>query len=276
MNNKPVQVIAVTGGKGGVGKTNCSVNLAIAMAANGKKVLLMDADLGLANIDILLGLKPRYNLSHVLDGECELDDTIVIGPQGIQIIPAASGIKRMAELTPVENAGVIAAFSELNRSIDTMIIDTAAGISDSVIAFTQASQEVLLVVNDEPASMTDAYALMKVLSQNSNVRRFNVVSNMVKNAHQGKELYQKLLAVTDRFLNVSLNYLGMVPYDQYLKKAIQKRMAVIDAYPGAPSSVAFKNLAQQIDGFHLPDGPTGNLQFFIERLVDRPAQGATL
>lgn len=272
MANKPVQVVAVTGGKGGVGKTNCSVNMAVALAEKGKKVMVMDADLGLANVDVLLGLKPMYNLSHVLEGECTLDDSIVIGPAGIQIIPASSGVKKMAEMGPMEHAGVIRAFSELNRPVDTLIIDTAAGISDSVIAFSQASQHVLVVVCDEPASMTDAYALIKVLNQTSGVDHFHVISNMVKTAQQGRELFEKLMAVTDKFLEVNMNYVGMVPYDDYMKKAIQKRMPVVDAYPSSPSANAFKKLVDQVDSLGIPQGPRGNLEFFIERLLEKTAE----
>lgn len=272
MVKKPVQVIAVTGGKGGVGKTNCSVNMAIAMAAEGRNVLLMDADLGLANVDVLLGLRPMYNLSHVLDGVCTLEDAVIIGPHGVQIIPASSGIKRMAELGPMEHAGIIQAFSEFKRPVDTLIIDTAAGISDSVISFSQASQHVLVVVCDEPASMTDAYALIKVLNQTSSVDHFHVISNMVRSAQQGRELFEKLMAVTDKFLDVNMNYLGMVPQDDYLKKAIQRRMSVIDAYPGAPSALAFKKLIAQVEKLGIPDGPRGNLEFFIERLLERHTQ----
>ena len=160
-----VRVMAVTSGKGGVGKTNVSVNLAAAMINNGKDVMLLDADLGLANIDVLLGLNPTYNLAHVLNGSRSLEEVIVKGPGGLKIIPAASGIKNMANLSPAEHAGLIKAFSELSDRLDVLVVDTAAGISDSVISFTRACQEVIVVVCDEPASITDAYALIKVLSR---------------------------------------------------------------------------------------------------------------
>ncbi|NND60328.1 MAG: AAA family ATPase, partial [Gammaproteobacteria bacterium] len=162
-SGNPVNVIAVTGGKGGVGKTCTSVNLAVALAQEKQRVLLLDADLGLANVDVMLGVHPRYNLSHVLNSSCALEDIIVDGPAGIKIVPAASGRRRMADLAAAEHAGLISAFGELAISFDTLIVDTAAGIANSVISFSQASQNVVVVVCDEPASITDAYALMKIL-----------------------------------------------------------------------------------------------------------------
>lgn len=264
---KPVQVIAVASGKGGVGKTNVSVNLALALADTGKKVLVMDADLGLANVDIMLGLKPEFNLYHVMCGERTLEEVIVDGPGGIKIIPAASGIKKMSELSPMENAGVIRAFSALSNDVDVLIIDTAAGISDSVIAFAKASQEVIVVVCDEPASLTDAYALIKVLNKDYGVQRFRVLSNMTHSAQEARELYNKLVAVTDRYLDATLINAGTVPYDDYLRKAIKKQRSVVDAFPRSRSAMAFKNLAQKADKWPRPDAAAGHLEFFVERLI---------
>jgi len=269
---KPVQVIAVSSGKGGVGKTNVSVNLALSLANDGKKVMVMDADLGLANVDIMLGLRPTHNLSHVLSGERTLEEVIVDGPRGIKIIPAASGIKQMAELSSMENAGVIRAFSELNHDVDVLIIDTAAGISDSVIAFAQASQEVLVVVCDEPASLTDAYALIKVLNTDYGVQQFRVLSNMTHGAQEARELFNKLLAVSDRYLDATLINMGTIPYDDNLRKAVKKQRAVVDAYPRSRAAMAFKNLALKADKWPRPDTAAGHLEFFVERLI-RSQQG---
>lgn len=266
-NPGPVRVIAVASGKGGVGKTNVSVNLGLAMVAEGKKVMLMDADLGLANIDIMLGLHPQYNLSHVINGERTLEEIIVEGPKGLQIIPASSGTQNMAELTPAEHAGVIQAFSEVGHDLDVLIIDTAAGIADSVISFTRAAQEVIIVVCDEPTSITDAYALIKLLNRDYGIQRFRVLSNMAHSMQEGRELFNKMVKVTDRFLDVTLDFMGTVPYDEYLRKALQKQKAVIDAYPRSKAAMAFKTLAKRADNWPIPRSAGGHLEFFVERLI---------
>jgi len=265
--NKPVQVIAVTSGKGGVGKTNVAVNLGVSMACMGKDVMLMDADLGLANVDVMLGLRPRFNLSHVLSGERTLDEVVVDGPEGLKIVPASSGISSMAGLEPAQHAGVIRAFSELKYPLDVLLIDTAAGISDSVIAYTKAAQEVIVVLCDEPASITDAYALIKLLSREFGMHRFHVLANMVSSIQTGKELYRKILQVTDRYLDVALDFVGVIPNDEYLRKAVQRQKAVVDAYPRCKSSLAFKKLAQKAESWPVSASAGGRLEFFVERLI---------
>ncbi|WP_455367054.1 MinD/ParA family protein, partial [Kaarinaea lacus] len=265
--NTPVRVIAVTSGKGGVGKTSVSVNLGVSLASMGKDVLLMDADLGLANVDVMLGLRPRFNLSHVVSGERPLDEVVVDGPEGLKIVPASSGIHSMASLEPAEHAGVIRAFSELNFPLDVLLIDTAAGISDSVIAYTKAAQEVIVVLCDEPASITDAYALIKLLSRDYGLHRFRVITNMVSSIQNGKELYRKILQVTDRYLDVALDFMGVIPNDEYLRKAVQRQKSVIDAFPRCKSSLAFKKLAQKADSWPMPASAGGRLEFFVERLI---------
>jgi flagellar biosynthesis protein FlhG len=264
---KPVKVIAVTGGKGGVGKTNVSVNLGLALASMGREVMLMDADLGLANVDLMLGLKPVYNLSHVISGEHTLEEILVEGPGGMKIVPAASGVKLMSDLTPMQHAGLIQAFSELSFDLDVLMVDTAAGISNSVVSFTRAAHEVLVVVCDEPASLTDAYALMKVLNRDHGVRRFNVLSNMSHSAQEGREMFAKLLKVADRFLDATLTYMGTVPYDEYLIKAVKRQRPVVDTYPRSRAATAFKNLAQKADKWPIPTAAAGHLEFFVERLI---------
>src|SRR4029077_19592754 len=264
---RPVKVIAVTGGKGGVGKTTVSANLAVSIAAQGRDVMLVDADLGLANVDVVLGLHTRFHLGNVIQGECALEDAIVTGPHGLQVVPAASGIKRMAALTPAEHAGIIRAFSDLYHQVEVLVSDTAAGLHDSVMTFSQAAHHVLVVVCDEPASITDAYALIKVLSRDHGVQRFQILANQTRRSGEGPDLFQKIERVCDRFLNVALEFAGSVPFDDYLRRAVQKQTAVVDAYPACISSIALKNLASKADKWSVPQGARGHLEFFVERMV---------
>lgn len=272
----PVQVIAVTGGKGGVGKTNVSVNLSLALAELGRRVLLMDADLGLANVDVLLGLTPKRTLADVVSGDCELRDVLIAGPGGIRIVPATSGTQSMVQLTPLQHAGLIQAFSDLGENLDVLIIDTAAGIGDGVVSFLRAAQEVLVVVCDEPTSITDAYALIKLLNRDYGVSRFRVLANMAHSPQEGRSLFAKLSKVTDRFLDVALQYVGAIPYDESVRKAVQKQRAVYEAFPRSKSAQAFKAVAQRVDGWPLPANPKGHLEFFLERLVRQPVRGGAV
>jgi flagellar biosynthesis protein FlhG len=264
---KPARVIAVTGGKGGVGKTNVCANLGIALARRGQDVMLLDADLGLANVEVLLGLKSSRNLSHVMSGESELEDIIVTGPAGIKIVPGASGVARMAALSQAEQAGLVQAFSSLQTPVDFFLVDTAAGITTDVITFTRAAQEVVVVVCDEPASLTDSYALIKVLSRDHGVERFHVVANMVENVPEGRRLFQKLAAVTDRFLEVVLDFLGAVPYDEQLRKAVQRRSAVMEAFPRSRAAASFNQLAAVLESWPRPSAARGQLEFFMEQVL---------
>lgn len=268
MSNNPfVRVIAVTGGKGGVGKTNASVNLAIQLARLNQRVLLLDADLGLANVDIQLGLKPAKNLEHVLLGDASLRDVIIEGPEGIRIIPASSGVATMASLEPSQHVGLISAFSELANDIDVLIVDTAAGISDTVVSFVKASQEVLVVVCDEPSSVTDAYALIKVLNSQHSVDRYRIIVNQVADESEARRLFGRLVTTTDKFLDVILQYQGYIPFDPAVKKAVKMQKAVSTAFPSSPASRAYKKIADQL--YQLPKNhrASGQLQFFIEQVV---------
>ena len=263
-----IKVIAVSGGKGGVGKTNISLNTAISLAKLGKRVLVLDADLGLANVDVMLGLRVQRNLSHVLSGECELDDIIIQGPAGINIIPATSGTQSMVDLTPAEHAGLIRAFSDMQTKFDILIVDTAAGISDMVLSFCRASQDVLLVVCDEPTSITDCYALMKLFSRDHGLFKFKVVANMVRSAKEGQQLYAKLSKVTDRFLDVTLELVAVIPFDENIRKSVRKQQAIVEAFPDSPAAVSLKSLAQNIISWPVPQQASGHLEFFIEQLLE--------
>lgn len=264
-----VQVIAVTGGKGGVGKSNTSVNLAICLAEMGRRVVILDADLGLANIDILLGISAQKNLENVLQGECSLKEVMVTGPAGIKIVPASSGTQKLAELNSMEHAGLIQAFSDLGNDIDVLIVDTAAGISNNVTNFVCAAQEVLMVVTDEPTSITDAYAQIKLLNRDYGIFRFRILANMVKTQQDGQALFAKLTTVTDRFLDVALQYVGAIPMDDAVKRAIQRQKPVSLAYPRSPAAQSYRELSKKVDNWPLPSTPRGHLEFFVDRLVEQ-------
>jgi len=270
----PVQVIAVTGGKGGVGKTSVSINLGVALAGLGRRVALLDADLGLANIDVLLGLNAKYTLEDVLSGERSLTEIMLTGPGGIRLIPASSGTQHMSQLSPMEHAGLIHAFSELSDKIDVLLIDTAAGISDVVVNFVRAAQEVLVVVCDEPSSITDAYALIKLLNRDYGLNRFRVLANMTRTTQEGQNLFNKLTQVSERFLDATLQYVGSIPFDEAMRKAIQRQRAVLDLSPRSKAALAFTALAEKVDKWPLPSSPRGHLEFFVERLVQPDAAGS--
>jgi flagellar biosynthesis protein FlhG len=263
------KVISVTGGKGGVGKTNVTLGVAISMARQGKKVTVLDADLGLANVDVMLGIRPTRNLSHVLSGECELKDAMVEGPYGIKIIPATSGTQSMTELSHAQHAGLIRAFGTLEEEIDVLLIDTAAGISDMVVSFSRAAQDVMVVVCDEPTSITDAYALIKLLSREHQVQRFKIVANMVRSYREGRELFAKLTLVTERFLNVTLELVACIPLDDKVRQAVKKQKIVVDAFPRSPAAMAISSLANKALTWPIPSTPSGHLEFFVERLLKR-------
>jgi flagellar biosynthesis protein FlhG len=273
---EPVRVIAVTGGKGGVGKTSVSVNLSVAMAMSGRRVMLLDGDLGLANVDVLLGLQPSCNLAHVLAGTCTLEETLIEGPAGLLIVPAASGKKHMAELSSSQHAGLVQAFSELSRPLDTLIIDTAAGIAGSVITFSQAAQQVVVVVTNDPASLTDGYALIKVLNRDHGINRIQVLANMAANPNEARDIYSNLRRVAERFLDVTLSLMGSVPQDEWLRRAVRRQRAVVEAYPSSPSARAFRDLAEKAESWGLPSGARGNLEFFVERLVQSKPAGVAV
>lgn len=273
----PAQVLAVTSGKGGVGKTNVATNLAVALGRTRREVMLLDADLALANVDVLLDLQPRFNLSHVLSGEVDLESTILSGPCGVSIVPASSGNGSMVDLPVSARAAVINAFAGLSVQPEVLVVDTPAGLSSSVIPFVTAAQRAIVVVCDEPASITDAYALVKVLSKNHGVGRFDIVTNQTHSDWEGRVLFAKLRRVADRYLDVVLRHLGNVPYDPLLRRAVQEQRSVVEAYPESPAGREFAKIAKSLLESQTAAEPAGGLQFFFEQLLDAdrvPLEGA--
>jgi len=264
---RPVQVIAVSSAKGGVGKSNVCINLAIAMAERGHRVVVFDAGMGLGNVDILLGLTVRQTLSDVLAGRCRLEDILIPGPSGIRIAPAPCGDPAMTRLGPAAYAGVIHAFSNLADQIDVLLIDTSSGMSDSLLAFLQAAQEILLVVSDEPAAIAGSCALMRLMNSEYGANRFRVLASQVRNGHEGQLLFDKLARVTARLTDIGIRYAGAIPYDEAVRKAVQRQKAVLEVYPGSRASVALRALAEKAEHWPLPAGPGGHVEFFLERLV---------
>lgn len=261
-----VRVVAVTSGKGGVGKTNISTNLAYLLAKMKKKVLVLDADVGLANIDVVLGLMPKYNLYHVLTGEKSLREVLVQGPGGFMILPSASGIQEMSDLSKGHKLTLIDEIKTLREHLDFMLIDTGAGIAGNVMYFNMAAQEIIVVTSPEPTAITDAYALIKVLNQRHAKERFRILVNMVKSEEEAKEVYARLNQATNHFLNVSVEYLGYVIRDDHVSDAVRKQKPFVSLFPHSPASKCLQVLAEKISREDPEMDTTGTLGFFWDAI----------
>lgn len=264
------RVISVTSGKGGVGKTNIVGNLAIAFKMLGKRVLILDGDLGLANIDIIFGLNPAYNIKHVISGEKDLADVIVNGPSGIRIIPAGSGLHELVHLSQGEKLNLLNEFDRLDEAFDIFLIDTGAGISSNIMYFNMASEERIVVVTSEPTSITDAYALMKVLFKKYGTNTFKLLVNMVESTRDAKSVFLNLSNAVEHFLSdISLEYLGFVPKDENVARAVKQQRAVIECYPESASSKEFHELACRLLASSKDMASDGNIKFFWRKLITR-------
>jgi len=265
----PLRVISVTSGKGGVGKSNVVVNLGVALAQRGLKVLLIDADLGLANLDILLGLNPQYTIHDVLQLRKTLPEVLVEGPMGLKILPASSGIPDLSELDEYQKMFLLNELDNYSETIDVALIDTGAGISRNVLFFNIAALERVVVANNEPTSITDAYALIKVLATQHNERRFKLLVNGLSQPREAEAVYRTLLKVSERFLgrDISLEYLGYIPHDDAVSKAVLKQQPVVTLYPKARVSKSFIQMAQRLWEMPAPEEMDGNIKFFWRRLL---------
>ncbi len=263
--NEP-RIIAVSSGKGGVGKTNFVANMALHFAGLNKKVLIMDADLGLSNIDVLLGITPHYNLKHVLNGSKSMKEIIADGPMGIKIIPASSGVRELTRLTDMQRLKLLSELEHFDIPVDVVIIDTGAGISDNVLFFCSSAQETIVVVTPEPTSIADAYALIKVLSRDFGEKCFRILVNTARSEKEAFDTFRKLALVTDRFLSLSIDYLGYLPFEPSVKDAIIAQKGYIAMYPN--SSFARKLAAVANKVLEDPVGNVkGNIQFFLKQAL---------
>jgi flagellar biosynthesis protein FlhG len=269
----PLRVVAVTSGKGGVGKTHVACNLAVLAARAGRRVLVLDADLGLANADIVLGVAPHYHLGHLLEGSVPLGDILAEGPEGVRVLAASTGVQELTQLDDQQKLRLVSALDEIEDRFDLVLIDCGAGIGDNVLFFAGAAQEALLVISPEPTSLTDAYAAVKVLSQQAGVERFSVVVNPVPTEAHGREVFGTLTRVTDRFLTARVSFLGHVPRDENLQRALMAQRPVVDLFPRSPSSRALGEIARRLlERPPLPSLP-GGLKFLWQRL-QRETAGA--
>ena len=260
-------VFSVTSGKGGVGKTNLSVNLALSLALKGKRVALVDADLGLANVDVLLGLTPRKNLFHLFHEGASLRDILYPTPYGFSILPASSGISDMLILSTGQK---LESVGELEDELDYLIVDTGAGINDNVLYFNLAAQERLVVLTPEPTSLTDAYALIKVLKLKHGVEHFKVCVNMAPDQKTAKDMFSCLYQACDRFLSgVSLDLAGVIPRDNNVRKGVVNQKPFLAVDPQSPASKAVDQLAQSITNWDSPRDTDGNIKFFWKKLLFR-------
>ncbi len=244
------RVITVTSGKGGVGKSSISVNLAIALSKLGKRVVILDADFGLANVEVMLGIRPQYNLADLMFRGKNLSDIITMGPENIGFISGGSGIQELTNLTRDQIVYLIQKLVELDQRADIVIVDTGAGIADSVLEFVGASSEVLLVATPEPTSITDAYALLKTLNRKTDISLQDTVIKMIANRidsyDDGKELYEKLSLVVNKFLNFKLEYMGAVPQDQFVSKAVMMQKPAVIVYPNSQFTKTITQFAEEL------------------------------
>ena len=260
------RVIAITSGKGGVGKTNIVANLGHTLSSLGKKVLILDADWGLGNLDVLLGLAPKYNLSHVIAGEKSIPEVIVNGPGDMKILPASSGIQELTSLTFDQKVRVLTQLDLLVDSVDILLIDTAAGISTNVMDFNVTAQEIMVVVSPEPTSLTDAYALMKVLSVKYGAKNCKLLVNQAGSVQEALDIYRQLDMVVKKFLDISTEYVGCVLYDDKVRQGVRRQKIVTETYPGCKASRCFAALAKRIASMPVSKMPCGDSNFFWDHL----------
>ncbi|HUJ26255.1 MAG TPA: MinD/ParA family protein [Myxococcales bacterium] len=263
----PLRVIGVCSGKGGVGKTMVSANLAVLAASQGLRVLVIDADLGLANVEVLYGIKPRYHLGHLLEGGVELGKMLATGPAGVKVLSGGSGLSQLSRLDDVQKLRLITALDPMEGQFDLVLLDIGAGIGENVLFFAGAAQEALVVLTPEPTSFTDAYAAIKVLWQQSGMRSFGIIVNEALHEQQAREVFGRLTMVTDRFLSAQVRWLGWLPRDENVHRAVMAQKPLVDLFPASPCARQLNVVAHTVLGEPAPAAIDGGLKILWQRLL---------
>jgi flagellar biosynthesis protein FlhG len=266
-NATSARVLAIASGKGGVGKTNIVSNLSIAFARAGKRVLAMDGDLGLANLDIAFGLTPDMTLLDIFDGTGSIEDVICDGPEGVKVLPGCSGRYDVANLSEQERYSLFAAIDTLEDDFDILLVDTGAGLNSNAVAFAAAAQTVILVADPDPTSLADAYAFMKVMATRCGIKKVDLIANRVANAKEGEDIYRKLSVLVNRFLQVGINYLGYINTDAAISRATRGGVPVLLGEPNALASQRINSIAHKILAQPYEAPETGGIRLFWKRLV---------
>lgn len=261
-------VLAISGGKGGIGKTLTTANLGLCMARMGMRTLLIDGDFGLANLDVILNLRPKYTLDDVLCGERHLREIIMTGPEGIRVIPSSSGVMRVSELDNLQKLVLLDQVEELNEEFDVVIIDTPAGVSKNVQYWATSSSEIIMVVTPEPTSLADCYATIKILSQTTNETAFKLIVNMAQNENEAKRIYERISLLAEEYLSVRIEYIGCIPYDDAVKNSVRERVPYVQKYPFSSASHGMREIARQIITQTSVGKLKGTMQFFWRRMVN--------
>ncbi len=267
VSQKIPSVIAISGGKGGIGKTLTTANLGLCMARMGMRTLLIDGDFGLANLDVVLNMRPDFTLDDVLSGERHIKQIIMDGPEGLRVIPSSSGVMKVPELDHIQKLALLDQIDELDEEFDLIIIDTPAGVSKNVQYWTTSSTEIIMIVTPEPTSLADCYASIKILAQTTNETNFKLIINMAQNEIEAKRIYEKISLLSDEYIGARIEYLGFIPFDDSVKKSVRERSSYVQKYPFSPASQGMREIARQI----MLNGNLGKFkgttQFFWKKMI---------